>query len=707
MKIFLQILLCFLLLSSLTFPQGYKLIWSDEFDSTSLDPSIWSFETGNNGGWGNNELEYYTNRTQNCNVQNGMLNFTAVKESYSGYNYTSARILTQNKFSVKYGKIEARIKLPYGQGIWPAFWMLGDDINQVSWPGCGEIDIMELIGGQGRDNTVYGSAHWGGDYSKSYSLSSGIFANDFHIFDITWDQKSIAWHVDGITYNTLDITPAALSAFQKSFFIIFNLAVGGNWPGNPDNTSVFPETMQVDYVRVYQDTSSLPSVSIISPQNNSAFAANTNIILTANASIPNGSIAKVDFYQDAVKIGETFVSPYQMNWNNVLAGNYRITAVAYSNNGSNTTSGIINVNVGSNAVTSPYGGTPAPVPGTIEAENFDLGGQNNAYYDSDTPNDGGQYRPSEGVDIETCTDVGGGYDVGWTANNEWIKYTISVKDSGTYQISARVSSNSTTGSMHFEIDGNDVTGTINVPNTGGWQTWSSVLSKNFILTSGIHQVKFFINTSGFNVNKFDIYPPDAKPSINFIYPEGGEQFAPDSIVEVKWNSLQVGTVNIGFSTNGGTFWLSVQNGVDAGFGVYRWKVPKVISANCKLIIMDKDNTSLFDTSKAVFSVGTINSVGNNSETSKSFSLGQNYPNPFNPLTIINYQVPGSDLVNISVYNLLGKTISTLVNEVKTPGEYRTVWNGKDINGNDVPSGIYFYSIRAGNLVQVKKMVLLK
>jgi len=483
--------------------------------------------------------------------------------------------------------------------------------------------------------------------------------------------------------------------------------VGGNWPGNPDNTSVFPETMQVDYVRVYQDTSSLPSVSIISPQNNSAFAANTNIILTANASIPNGSIAKVDFYQDAVKIGETFVSPYQMNWNNVLAGNYRITAVAYSNNGSNTTSGIINVNVGSNAVTSPYGGTPAPVPGTIEAENFDLGGQNNAYYDSDTPNDGGQYRPSEGVDIETCTDVGGGYDVGWTANNEWIKYTISVKDSGTYQISARVSSNSTTGSMHFEIDGNDVTGTINVPNTGGWQTWSSVLSKNFILTSGIHQVKFFINTSGFNVNKFDIYPPDAKPSINFIYPEGGEQFAPDSIVEVKWNSLQVGTVNIGFSTNGGTFWLSVQNGVDAGFGVYRWKVPKVISANCKLIIMDKDNTSLFDTSKAVFSVGTINSVGNNSETSKSFSLGQNYPNPFNPLTIINYQVPGSDLVNISVYNLLGKTISTLVNEVKTPGEYRTVWNGKDINGNDVPSGIYFYSIRAGNLVQVKKMVLLK
>jgi len=707
MKIFPQLFLIILFLSSSIFPQGYKLFWSDEFDSSSLNQSKWIFETGNNGGWGNNELENYTNRTQNCSVQNGILTITAAKESYGGYNYTSARIKTQSKFSVKYGKIEARMKLPYGQGIWPAYWMLGDNINQVSWPSCGEIDIMELIGGQGRDNTVHGSAHWGGDYTNSYSLASGIFANDFHVFDITWDQKSIVWHVDGISYSTLDITPAALSAFQKNFFIIFNLAVGGSWPGNPDNTSVFPQTMQVDYVRVYQDTSSSPSISIASPQNNSAFPANSNITLTASASTPTGSITKVAFFQDEIKIGETFVSPYQMTWNNVLTGNYRITATAYSSNGFNTTSEIINVNVGSNALTSPYGGTPARVPGTIEAENFDLGGQNNAYYDSDTPNDGGQYRTSEGVDIETCSDAGGGYDVGFTVNNEWIAYTISVEDSGTYQIGARVSSTSTTGSMHFEIDGNDVTGLLNVPNTGGWQVWTSVLSKNFVLTPGIHKLKFFVNSSGFNVNKFYVYPPGAKPSLNFIYPAGGEQFSPDSIVEVKWSSLQISNVNIGFSTNGGTYWSSVQNGVDAGFGVYRWKVPKVISEKCKLIIMNPDNTSLFDTTKAIFSVGTINSVGNNSEPIKSFSLSQNYPNPFNPSTIINYQVSGSALVNVTVYNILGKSITTLVNEDKTPGEYSTVWNGKDINGNEMPSGIYFYSIRAGNFAQVKKMVLLK
>ncbi|HUX60335.1 MAG TPA: glycoside hydrolase family 16 protein, partial [Ignavibacteriaceae bacterium] len=165
MKVFLQFLLVSILLTPSVFPQGYKLVWSDEFNDSTLDLSKWSFEIGNNHGY-NNEMEYYTSRTQNCSEQNGLLTITALKESYSGFNYTSARINTQNKFSFKYGKIEARIKLPYGQGIWPAFWMLGDNINQVSWPGCGEIDIMEMIGGQGRENTVYGSAHWGGDYSK-------------------------------------------------------------------------------------------------------------------------------------------------------------------------------------------------------------------------------------------------------------------------------------------------------------------------------------------------------------------------------------------------------------------------------------------------------------------------------------------------------------------------------------------------------------
>lgn len=716
----LVLLFIFLILTcSAIYSQGYKLVWSDEFNGTSLDQSKWSNETGNNNGYGNSELEYYTARPQNCSVANGVLTITALKQSYNGFNYTSARINTQNKFSFKYGKIEARIKLPYGKGVWPAFWMMGDSFVSDGWPACGETDIMEMVGGSGKtpsgtalsDSTVYGTAHWSNNgahaqYGKSYTLKSGKFSDDFHTFSVTWDRKQIVWYVDGIQYCSIDITLSGLSAFQNKFFIFLNLAVGGNWPGYPDNSTVFPQTLQVDYVRVYQDTTSFPYVNIVGPQNNSSFSANSNITLDANATIQEGNITKVEFYQEAMKIGEAYVSPYQMTWNNVLPGNYRITCTAYSNTGLNSISDTIIVKVGSNIVTSPYGGTAAQVPGTIEAENFDLGGQGNAYYDSDAQNSGGLYRAFEGVDIETCSDIGGGYDVGWTQSNEWLVYTISVNDSEIYQINARVSSDSGGGALHFEIDNTDVTGTINVPSTGGWQTWTDILSKSFSLAAGIHKLKLFINSAGFNINKIDIYPPDAKPSLNFIYPEGGELFSPDSIIEIKWNSWKVSKVNIGFSSKGGKNWSSIQNNVDAKFGVYRWKVPEVNSSECKLIIESSDAT-LLDTSKSTFSIGMINSANEGIQVPVNFSISQNYPNPFNPSTRINYRVPNESWVIIKIYNLLGKEIKTLVNEKKYAGEYSVAWNGKDLYGNDAPSGIYFYSIYSGKLKEVKKMVLLR
>ncbi|NPD47508.1 MULTISPECIES: family 16 glycosylhydrolase [unclassified Lentimicrobium] len=235
-----------------------NLIWSEEFDYTGLpDASYWNMETGG-GGWGNNELQNYTNREDNALVGNGYLTITAKEEVYGGRNYTSARITTQNKFDFKYGKIEARIKLPYGQGIWPAFWMLGSNINSVSWPACGEIDIMELVGGTNRDNISHSTIHWDNagqhaSYGESYSLSNGIFADDFHVFSVEWDEQSIRGFVDGSQYFVADITPSGLSEFHEDFFIILNLAVGGNWPGSPNASTVFPQTMQVDYIRVYKN----------------------------------------------------------------------------------------------------------------------------------------------------------------------------------------------------------------------------------------------------------------------------------------------------------------------------------------------------------------------------------------------------------------------------------------------------------------------
>ena len=232
---------------------NYTLSWNDEFNGTSLS-NDWTHELGNgNNGWGNNELQYY--REQNTSLENGYLKITAKQEYYGGKNYTSSRIKTQGNVSHTYGRIDIRAKLPFGQGIWPALWMLGENFSTVGWPSCGEIDIMEMIGGNGyNDRTVHGTAHWESnghaEYGGSNSLSSGRFADEFHVFSIIWTPSSIVWLRDDIQYQVIDITN--LSAFHNNFFFIFNLAVGGNWPGSPNASTIFDQTLLVDYIRVFQ-----------------------------------------------------------------------------------------------------------------------------------------------------------------------------------------------------------------------------------------------------------------------------------------------------------------------------------------------------------------------------------------------------------------------------------------------------------------------
>lgn len=240
--------------------EGYDLLWNDEFDGSTIDPNKWRHEVNADGG-GNNELQYYTARPENSNVSEGNLNLVAQREEYTSNGqtryYTSARLVTQQTKSFMYGKITARIKLPYGQGIWPAFWMLGLNISDVGWPKCGEIDIMEMIGGgDGRDNVTHGTLHWdaNGHIYKggSKKLASGKFNDDFHEFTINWDKEKIEWLLDDNIYYTLNITDPEMSEFHQHYFIILNLAVGGNWPGDPVPETIFPQSMQVDYVRVYQ-----------------------------------------------------------------------------------------------------------------------------------------------------------------------------------------------------------------------------------------------------------------------------------------------------------------------------------------------------------------------------------------------------------------------------------------------------------------------
>lgn len=245
---------------------GWTLSWSDEFGGpagATVDQTRWTFDVGG-GGWGNQELQSYTDRPRNAHLSgDGSLVIDVLRESHTGpdgiaRDYTSARLKTQGLFTQTYGRFEARLKIPSGQGIWVAFWMLGADIASLGWPACGEIDIMENIGREPGvvHGTFHGPGYSGGEaIGAPFTLPSGRFADDFHVFAVEWEPQGVRWSVDGQVYLTR--TPANLPAgtrwvFDHPFFLILNVAVGGSWPGSPDATTTFPQQMFVDYVRVYR-----------------------------------------------------------------------------------------------------------------------------------------------------------------------------------------------------------------------------------------------------------------------------------------------------------------------------------------------------------------------------------------------------------------------------------------------------------------------
>jgi beta-glucanase (GH16 family) len=248
---------------SITEYEGYTLVWSEEFNEPSISNLNWTYELGDgtayglSPGWGNAEKQLYTNAAANAFIEKdadevSALVISANKETDGSY--SSAKLTTQGLHSFRYGRIEARIKLPVGQGMWPAFWMLGNNITDVDWPGCGEIDIMELVGFE--PNTIHGTLHYT-NFEKKYNstqgskvLSSGNFDEAYHDFRIDWTPASIVFSLDGTPYNTIAIEED-MKEFQRSFYLILNVAVGGNWPGDPDNSTVFPKRMYVDYIRAY------------------------------------------------------------------------------------------------------------------------------------------------------------------------------------------------------------------------------------------------------------------------------------------------------------------------------------------------------------------------------------------------------------------------------------------------------------------------
>jgi beta-glucanase (GH16 family) len=495
---------------------GCVLVWSDEFDGTAVDLSRWAFQFGDGtqvglpSGWGNNELQYY--QAENATVAGGFLTITAKEESVGGSDYTSARMRSLGNGDWTFGRMEMRARMPIGQGLWPAFWMLPSDSIYGGWAASGEIDIVEYIGSQ--PDRIFGTIHYGAPWpfnfhsTASYFLPSGTFHDDFHVFALEWELGEIRWYVDGMLYSTRNSwfsTGGPFPApFDVDFHLLLNLAVGGNLPGPPNFWTVFPQEFVIDYVRVYQ----MPSVvEITSPTAGDGLAPGDDLTITADTH-DGVSIQRVEFLQDKAVLGEDTTPPYELTVPNVAAGCYTLTARAWDDSGMPVSSAPVEIVVGSGCPQAPYRMTPAAVPGTVEAEDYDLGGQDVAYVDVDASNNGGAYRPGEGVDLEGTTDAGSGFNVGWTVPGEWIAYAVDVI-AGTYDIEVRVASAVSGGTLHIEFDGIDETGPVTFPDTGDWQNWTTVRAEDVTLHAGMQTMRLAIDAGEFNVNRITIAePPD-------------------------------------------------------------------------------------------------------------------------------------------------------------------------------------------------------
>lgn len=489
--------------------QDWQLVWSDEFDTPGApDPTKWNYDIGGSG-WGNQELQYYTDRTDNARVEGGLLVIEARKEDLNGNAYTSARLVTRGTAAWTYGRIEARMKLPFGQGIWPAFWMLPTNSPYGGWPTSGEIDIMEFLGHD--TDRVYGTLHYGGGSlghvftGTNYTLSTGTFVDDFHTFSIEWGPRQVRWYVDGALYQTQTNWSSGAgpypAPFDRPFHILLNLAVGGQWPGYPDATTTFPQRMEVDYVRVYQDAEAYPTVSLDGPVGGTTFETGATVSLLATAS-DNDAIDEVRFFQGDGVLGADIFVPYGLNVAGVVDGCYSLRVQATNAVGYVTLSDPVDVTVGAGCPpgsTAPYLMRPAAVPGVVEAEYYDLGGSEVAYRDLGETNTGSGIRQGEGVDVRPSLDAGGGFDVTDVTAREWLTYTVDVAEAGRYRVQARVASG-TGGTLRLSVDGTDLLGDVVLSPTSSDASYANAFLGNVDLAAGRHTIRLDMRSAGFSLN---------------------------------------------------------------------------------------------------------------------------------------------------------------------------------------------------------------
>lgn len=491
----------------------WQLVWHEEFNGPDINTDTWTFETFPGVDSGNRELQHYTDRSANAAVQDGVLAIRALREDYKGHEYTSARIKTSESFAFRYGRVEARIRIPSTKGIWPAFWMMPRDSVYGQWPHSGEIDIMESVN---TADETYGTIHFGAPHHVHtggvHRFADGrLHSEDFHIYAIEWEPHEIRWYVDGVHYSTKDEWTSTKSPFpapfNQDFYLILNVAVGGNWPGPPDETSEFPQAMLVDWIRVYQVANDPPRVDILSPVDGARVPAGEAVPFAVHAHDPDGTISRVDLVRGSQVLATDDTPPYRLLLPPLEDGCHEGIAVyAYDNTGASARVDRMLV-AGTGCPQGPYGGTPHPLPGTIQAEHFDEGWRGEAYYDYDRSNNGGHLRPDTGVDIGAYS---GGYYVGWTEPGEWIEYTVAVQDAGPLRARAHVAAGLDGGTFTITAPGQDA-GEISfaVDSTGNWAQFVDVQGEGALhLPPGNVVLRVTFVDGGVNLAHFEFTPPE-------------------------------------------------------------------------------------------------------------------------------------------------------------------------------------------------------
>ena len=490
--------------------QTYKTtpVWADEFDGTAVNAANWAFDTGNNGGWGNHEWENY--QVANATVGGGVLAITARKEFLNGsWQYTSARMKTRNLQDFRFGKIEARIMMPLGQGLWPGFWMLGSNESAARpWPMCGEIDIMEHVNA---DNVTHATEHWDNNGHVQYGTTGIIAAptDGYHTYTMTWDTNYIHTYVDGMGYHDFNIAGGVGSTeeFQKRFYILLNLAVGGDFPNVPSiDESKLPGTMYVDYVRVYEEAA--------------APVVNLSVVLEAeNANVGHGMLAEATTdagggedmaYIDAgdyLKFNVNFPAP----------GSYNVEYRVASGGAGGTVSCDLNggaIQLGSTAVPGTGGWqnwtTVSKIVTVPAAGTYDFGvyAQTGGYNLNWVRISRGSVllqaenaNVNHGMVVENCTDVGGGQDMAYIDAGDFLVFNqVAFPTSGSYIIEYRVASGVAGGTVSSDLNAGTIQlGSTAVPGTGGWQNWTTV-SRTVNVNAGTYDFGVYAQTGGYNLN---------------------------------------------------------------------------------------------------------------------------------------------------------------------------------------------------------------